>query len=135
MLEVTREDLIESEAALSVIGRTIMPVAKDRYWFAKSINKIAKALKQAKRGSQDENNRLIGELGYDNKSAQSGKTVKGIDKADLETMQKYEDAMRKWHDVEVEIDAQPVKLSVLEELKVSLSIGDQAALGWFIQED
>ena len=129
MLEVIREELVNSRAALESLGKTYLPVGKEKYWFVKTCNKISKAIKRESKLVNVESNRLVKELG----TMQPNNQV-GIDRNNMEVMEQYSNAMQEFHDQKVIVDVEPLTLTQLKDLQVTLQVADQMALSWLLKE-
>lgn len=129
MISVSREDLLNSKTALEAVGKTYMPVDKELYWFVKSMKKIANAMKREGKLANVESNQLVKEMGTMQPNQQLG-----IDRNNMEVMEKYSNAMQDFQDKEVVVDVERITLTQLKELQVTLQVADQMALSWLLQE-
>lgn len=135
-INVSRGDLLNSQAALIHLGGVSLPVGRDNYWLAKTVGKLTKAMKREMLAAQRESNRLIAELGDDVKDENGATTgQKGIAQTNVAVMQQYHEAMESFNAEALVIEnVKPVSLAALEAAGVSLTIADQSALGWLIEE-
>lgn len=133
---VPRGDLLNSQAALIHLGGVSLPVGRDNYWLAKTVGKLTKTMKHEMLAAQRESNRLIAELGDDVKNEEGVATgQKGIAQTNVDVMQQYHEAMEAFNaELLVIENVKPVSLTALEAAGVSLTISDQAAMGWLIEE-
>lgn len=128
-ITLRRGDLLDSMQAIEALGKTYVPMGKDNYWFAKSMGKIKTKFKQEQRHAQSKANELIKQYG---KQQDNGRF--GIDPNDVENMQKYQDDMEKVLDESITISIHRIAVSKLEEAKVALTLNDQVALDWLLEE-
>jgi len=135
-IKVTRGELLQSQAALGNLGRVSLPVQKDGYWLVKTLAKINAAVKRELKAAQKESNRLLEELGEDVLDKDGNRTgQRGIAQTNVESMNLYSDAMEQFNSEFVALpEVSKVKLSVLEEGSVSMTLADQASLLWLFQE-
>ena len=135
-LPVSRHDLLQSQRALANLGNVQLPVEKERYWLAKTLGKLNRALAKELNASQEESNRLITLHGTDTLDEKGEKTgQKGIQKTDIATMKLYTDAMEKFNSETVTVfGARRVPLAALQNAGVVLPLADQAALEWLLEE-
>lgn len=129
MITITRGVLMESKTAVDALGKVYVPVGKDRYWFIKSLSKIQMALKREGKNFNKESNRVVTEIGTDQPNGR-----KGIQKDDLVSMDKYNEAMEKFMEQPVQVDIKQITLTQLEEAQVTLQANDQVALLWLFEE-
>jgi len=128
---VQRGELIESKAALDALGKVYMPMGKEKYWLVKSLSKVQKVLRQQNVLSQKESNRLVEELGTVPEGSTTG--AKGI-APNSPVMKQYTDAMEEFMVETVELDVKKIALADLSANQVSLTVNDQIALMWLIDE-
>jgi soluble cytochrome b562 len=125
------ELLQEISGCLDAMGvtMTISRTTGAKYWFIKSLSKLQKALKQQNVLSQKHSNELVEEIGV-----MQPNNVKGIPK-DSPEMKQYTEAMEAFMEETVEIDIKKLSLGDLAANQVSLTVNDQIALEWLIDED
>ena len=130
MITITRGVLMESKAAIDSLGKVYVPVGKERYWFIKLLSKLQMALKREGKNFTKESNRLIEEFGTEQPNKR-----KGIQKEDVDAMDKYNEGMEAFSNVSVTVDVKPITLTQLQEAQVTLQAGEQVALMWLLAEE
>ena len=129
MIDVKRSEFIESESALTILGKTYTPVGKEEYWFTRVYTKLKKALISQKTQSQKFSNEMIQQYG---KVQPNGKI--GLQPDDPE-MQNYVEAMEGFGDEIISIDVKKLSLEQLKKASVSMTIDEQSKLEYLIDED
>ena len=130
MITITRGVLMESKAAIDSLGKVYVPVGKEKYWFIKTLSKLQMALKREGKNFTKESNRLIEVLGTEQPNKR-----KGIQKENVDAMDKYNEGMEKYSEMPVTVDVKQFTLTQLQEAQVTLQANDQVALMWLLAEE
>lgn len=134
MIKVTRGTLLDSKVAIDALGTVYFPVAKSHYWFTKILDQLQRALKREGKASGKHSNQLVKELGTIlTEGPNKGKPA--IQQTDVETMEKYGDAMDKYMESVIELDIRQLTLTELQAASVTLQGKDQVALMWLFKEE
>ena len=128
MILVKRSELLDSESAVRTLGKTYLPVEKERYWFIKTLSKLNKAIDREKRVTQNAHNEMLNMLG---KIQENGK--KGLLPDDPD-MQKYVDGMEVCGNEEVEVDVQKISIDTLQKASVTMIAEEQVKIMWLLDE-
>lgn len=129
MISVTRSELVSSEKAIATLGKTYMPVEKDRYWFIKTLSKLQKAITQQNQLINNKRNEMIKKLG---KMQDNGKI--GL-MPDDPAMEEFTDTMEEFVLEVVDVDVSQITLSTLQKASVTMIAEEQVSLLWLIRED
>ena len=129
MISVTRSDLVSSESAIRTLGKTFMPVEKERYWFIKTLSKLQKAITQQNQLINSKRNALIKELG---KLQENGKIGLMPDDPEMEI---FTSTMEEFVLEEVELDVNQITLSTLEKAQVTMVAEEQVNILWLIDSE